>query len=165
MSEPQDREAWRENFPLKWEDDEYVTRREFTRFLGLTSLALFLGTSWIAIGEHVKRWRRKPKGAQRIASVDAIGVGTAIVFHYSAAADPAILVRLAADRFVAYDQRCTHLSCPVVYEEGKQRFRCPCHEGFFAVEDGSVLGGPPQRPLAKLTVTIREKEIWVEEQI
>ena len=35
---------WREDFPINWEDDHYVTRRSFTTFLTFISSALFLGT-------------------------------------------------------------------------------------------------------------------------
>jgi Rieske Fe-S protein len=27
---------------------------------------------------------------------------------------------------------------------------CPCHQGFFSVEDGAVLQGPPSRPLPRV---------------
>jgi hypothetical protein len=29
---------------------------------------------------------------------------------------------------------------------------CPCHEGYFSVETGRVLQGPPQRPLPKVVL-------------
>lgn len=164
MRSDETRNAWRDDFPLTWQEDEYVTRREFTRFLGLTSLALFLGTAWIGVAQYVKRWRAKPKGARPIATVDALAVGAAKIFHYPTGDDPCILIRLSADHFVAYEQSCTHLSCPVIYESAKARLRCPCHEGIFAVADGSVVSGPPQRSLAQLTVSIRGNEVWVQDK-
>ncbi len=165
MSNEPKRNAWRDDFPHGWAEDEYITRREFTRFLGLTSFALFLGAAWIAVTEYTQRWRVQPKDARRIASVDSLAVGAATLFNYPSADDPCILVRLASDRFVAYSQRCTHLSCPVVYEQQRDRLRCPCHEGYFAAADGRVLGGPPHRPLPKIDLAIVGNDIWIKESV
>jgi Rieske Fe-S protein len=165
LQSEQKKEAWREDFPHAWPEDEYITRREFTRFLGLTSFALFLGAAWIAVAEYVQRWRVKPKAARLIAGVDTLAVGAAKIFHYPTADDPCILVRLASDRFVAYSQRCTHLSCPVIYEKDKERLRCPCHEGYFAAADGRVLAGPPHRPLPKINLSVEGNDIWIKENV
>ena len=86
-------------------------------------------------------------------------MGGVKLFNYPGAHDPCILVRTAADRFVAYSQKCTHLSCAVYYAPGKNRIECPCHEGYFAVEDGSVLQGPPPRPLPRITLERRGSEL------
>jgi Rieske Fe-S protein len=67
---------------------------------------------------------------------------------------------LSADRFVAYGQKCTHLQCPVVYRGAQQPLHCPCHQGFFSVEDGRPLAGPPKRPLPRILLTARGGEIW-----
>src|SRR5437762_13981521 len=42
-------------FPISSEEDRFATRREFTKFLGLTSLAFFAGT-FMAVGR--KLWKR-----------------------------------------------------------------------------------------------------------
>jgi hypothetical protein len=34
--------AWRRDFPIDWPQDHYVARRDFTRFLVLTSLPFAL---------------------------------------------------------------------------------------------------------------------------
>lgn len=152
---------WREDFPIHWEDDEYVTRREFTKFLGLTSFALFLGTAWIAVWERLRHWRPAARPAQRIANNAELTVGEVKLFRYPTLQDPCILIRIAPDRFVAYSQLCTHLACPVVYEGEKEQLRCPCHEGYFSAEDGRVLAGPPKRPLHRIDVFIKGNEVWV----
>ena len=61
--------AWRQDFPIDWPQDHYVERRDFMKFLVLTSAAFALGQFWIA----VQNWYRKRAGQpamQRIASVD-----------------------------------------------------------------------------------------------
>jgi len=40
--------AWREDFPIDWPQDQYVERRDFMKFLVLTSGALAVGQLWIA---------------------------------------------------------------------------------------------------------------------
>jgi len=158
-------QKWREDFPIHWEDDEYVTRREFTKFLGLTSFALFLGTAWIAVWERLRRWRSAARPARHIASASELAPGEVKLFRYPTLQDPCILIRIAPDRFVAYSQFCTHLACPVVYEGKRQRLRCPCHEGYFSAEDGRVLAGPPKRPLSRIDLSIKGNEIWTQEKV
>ena len=47
---------------------------------------------------------------------------------------------------VVYDSRCTHLGCAVRWDKTQNSFLCACHGGKFAL-DGSVIAGPPPRPL------------------
>ena len=44
---------------------------------------------------------------------------------------------------------CTHLGCPLEYNEEENSFDCACHGSRFAV-DGSVLEGPAKLPLEKV---------------
>lgn len=46
----------------------------------------------------------------------------------------------------AMSATCTHLGCQVQWDSKGKKFRCPCHGGVYAA-DGSVLEGPPPRPL------------------
>lgn len=151
---------WREDFPINWEDDHYVTRREFTSFLALISGALFLGTGLVGVRAWWRRWAGRAPAPVRIAQAAEVPVGGVTLFHYPTSDDPCLLIRPATDRFVAYSQKCTHLSCPVVYKAADQRLHCPCHEGHFAVDDGRVLAGPPKRPLPRITLTRSGEEIW-----
>jgi Rieske Fe-S protein len=154
---------WREDFPINWEEDHTVTRREFTKFLALTSCGLFLGTGGIAVWEWAHRRQPTDTVAVPIAQIDEVPVGGVKVFRYPTANDPCILIRLAPAQLAAYSQTCTHLSCPVHYEAERRQIRCPCHEGYFAVEDGRVLAGPPRRPLPRIVLSVRGAEIWAVE--
>jgi Rieske Fe-S protein len=151
---------WKQDFPVPSSEDSYVTRREFTKFLGLTSLAFFIGTCATAARKLVKRFAKKPEGLA-IADVGEIPVGGYKLFRYPTQDDPCILLRPSEDKYVAFDQRCTHLSCPVFFNAALKQLACPCHEGFFAVEDGRPLAGPPKRALAQLTVTTQNARLWV----
>ena len=61
------------------------------------------------------------------------------------------LVKKASGELVAFDPRCTHGLCRYRWSEDGGRFKCGCHEGEFAL-DGTVLTGPPPRPLAEFPV-------------
>lgn len=57
---------------------------------------------------------------------------------------------------VAYSAICTHLGC-VVYANlnDKQDIACPCHNSQFnPAEDAAVVGGPANRPLPSLPVSV-----------
>jgi Rieske Fe-S protein len=79
------------------------------------------------------------------------------LFQY--ADEQCILVRIGETSFAAYSQKCTHLSCAVYYEREDNRLACPSHEGFFSIHDGSVLAGPPTRPLPKVTLEQRGSDL------
>ena len=144
---------WQDEFSVFTADERYVNRRQFTKFLTLTSLAMFAGNLWILARSL---FRRAPSYAvQDVAALNEIPVGGVKLFSYPAATDPCILVRTSAETYVGYSQKCTHLSCAVYYEHQENRLACPCHQGYFSAADGSVLQGPPQRPLPRVMLENR----------
>jgi Rieske Fe-S protein len=145
---------WRDEFSVYTADERYVNRRQFTKFLTLTSFAMLAGNLWIL----VKSWFRGDTGypVRTIAALDEIPVGGVKLFNYPEAQDPCILVRTAADVYVAYSQKCTHLSCAVYYARDQNRLECPCHQGYFNIDDGSVQQGPPQRPLPRVRLVTKD---------
>lgn len=143
-----DREAWREEFPYRIDADEAIGRRHFLTLAVLTSGAVLLSTIGLALrGLNDDRRRGSPRP---IAAANDVPVGEALYFHYPGDEDAAVLVRLAEDRFVAYSQKCTHLSCAVRFRAEQRDLYCPCHEGVFNIEDGHAVAGPPRRPLPQI---------------
>jgi Rieske Fe-S protein len=151
--------AWRQDFPIDWPQDLYVERRDFMKFLVLTSGAFTLGQLWIG----VQNWYRRRGGQpliQRLASVDDLAVGGALMFTYPDEHEPCLLVRVSASEFVAFSQKCTHLSCAVIPKPAENSFYCPCHEGRFDLRTGAPTAGPPRRPLTRIVLEIRGRDIY-----
>jgi Rieske Fe-S protein len=151
--------AWRQDFPIDWPQDHYVERRDFVKFLTLTSFAFVVGQFWIA-GKSWLRGRAPAPPARRVASRGELAVGGSLVFEYPAAHDTCVLVRVSDAEFVAFSQKCTHLSCAVVPRPAEGVFHCPCHEGIFDLRTGRVLAGPPPRPLPRIRLEIRGDDVY-----
>ncbi|MEW5957977.1 MAG: Rieske (2Fe-2S) protein [Chloroflexota bacterium] len=150
---------WRRDFPIDWPRDNYVSRRDFTKFMVLTSLAFVVGQFWILI-QSLFRQARADFPAQEIARLDEIPIGGSLVFQYADEHSPRLLVRLSGSSFVAYDQQCTHLTCPVIPRPEEGHLHCPCHEGLFDLATGRPLAGPPSRPLPRVKLEIRGDKVY-----
>jgi Rieske Fe-S protein len=154
-----DQPAWRTDFPLDWPEDEYRSRREFVAFLMLTSAAFVAGQFWILLIQ-ARRKASGPPAVKEIASVDELAVGQSKLFDYPKQGNRCILVRLSETNFVAYGQKCTHLSCPVLPRPDLGRLHRPCHEGWFDIRNGEPLAGPPRRPLPRVGLQVREGKVF-----
>ena len=148
---------WKEEFSVRTADERYVTRRQLTKFLVLTSFGMFVGNLWILLRSVFYKAPNYPQ--QTVARVGEIPVGGVKLFTYPTHDDHCILVRTAENEHVAYSQKCTHLSCAVYYSQEDNRLECPCHKGFFSIADGSVLQGPPSRPLPRIILEKRGDEL------
>jgi nitrite reductase/ring-hydroxylating ferredoxin subunit len=151
--------AWRQDFPIDWPQDQYVERRDFVKFLVLTSFALTVGQFWIA----GKDWLRRRLGlseARRIASLASLPIGGTLVFDYPGEHDSCVLVRLGETDLVAYSQKCTHLSCAVIPRPAEGVLHCPCHAGLFELRTGRPIAGPPPRPLPRILLEIRGGDVF-----
>ncbi len=148
---------WRLDFPIRWDDDQYVTRRELAKFLTLGSALLVGATGAVSL---LLRPSRQAGPELRIASASSIAPGGTVLFRYPTDADPCILLRLGDGRLVAYSQVCTHLSCAVVHEPGGDDLHCPCHQGWFSGADGRPFAGPPTRRLPRILLTERGGDVF-----
>lgn len=151
--------AWRRDFPIDVPQADYVARRDFTKFLGLTSLAFVVGQLWIVVHNSMRRWQGRP-ALQAIARLDEVPVGGAYLFTYPGKHDFCVLLRPTTDQLVAYNQKCTHLSCAVVPDMAADRLLCPCHHGAFDLASGRPIAGPPRRPLSVITLEVRDRVIY-----
>src|ERR1051326_70023 len=78
--------TWRRDFPIDGPQDVYIARRDFTKFLVLTSLAFTAGQFWIGVQNFFRKRRGEP-GLIEIASLNELAVGGAKTFTYPQAHD------------------------------------------------------------------------------
>ena len=151
-------ERWREDFPVRWDADHYLTRRELAKFLTLGSGLLTAATGALALASRMRVRTEWP--VVKIPAAASLLAGNALLFRYPTDADPCIVIKTGTGELKAYSQVCTHLSCAVRYEAGSNTIDCPCHKGFFAVEDGRPLAGPPTRALPRVRLETRSDGVY-----
>lgn len=149
--------AWKENFPVSQPDEHRISRREMTKFacLGLATCAGAAAVRPILLPS--------PPDAPpvQVATTKELSPGDSKLFHYPTENHPAILIRRMNGSYAAYSQSCTHLMCPIHFDSAANQLVCPCHAGFFDAADGSVVAGPPPKPLPSYPVSIQNEHIVV----
>ena len=150
---------WRKDFPIDWPKDEFVARRDFAKFMVLTSCAFAAGQGWIA-AQHLLRHRRPSPPRVKIAALSALPVRAVQAFVYPGERDRCLLIRLGEHELVAFSQVCTHLSCAVIPKLDEGVFLCPCHEGYFDLRTGKNLRGPPPRPLPRIVLEVDGDDVY-----
>ena len=125
-----------------------MNRRGFLRGTAIAAGALFFGRTQSAIAASPKK----------IIKASKFPVGSAQKF-VAANGAPAYLFRTKAGVF-AYSAICTHQGCTVDYLKAGKKLICPCHSGSFdPFNSAKVVAGPPERPLDKISVSI--KNDWI----
>jgi len=64
------------------------------------------------------------------------------------------------DKLIAMSNTCQHLGCPVAFNDGDQKFHCPCHGGVYDKE-GTNIGGPPPRPLNRYQTKVEGGDLMI----
>jgi nitrite reductase/ring-hydroxylating ferredoxin subunit len=156
---PHRQPRWRRDFPIDWSEDEYVSRRDLVKFMLLTSLAFVAGQ--LSLLARTLFGSEGPEPApRRVAAAGELPVGGAKVFEFPEGSSPRLLVRLDETRFVAYDQLCTHLQCPVLPRLDHGALHCPCHNGWFDAATGRPTAGPPRRALTRISLEVRDDGVY-----
>ncbi len=74
--------------------------------------------------------------------------------------DVVFMIKSESGDVRAFSSTCTHLGCRVAYDRQTNLFACPCHGGRYAT-DGSVVAGPPPRPLRTVEVRAEDGKVLV----
>ncbi len=148
---------WRQDFPTDVPYDDHVARREFVKFLVLTSGAFAVGQCWIAAGA---RRETGPFPRRRVATVAELEQKQVIEFRYPDEHEPCLALCLEPGRYVAYGQKCSHLSCAVVPHLDRGELHCPCHNGSFEADNGRPVAGPPRRPLPLVKLEVQDGVVY-----
>ena len=107
---------------------------------------------------------RRKKGMTKylVAKEGEIPIGKAK--QITIANKPVFIIRLP-EGYKVFSGVCTHLGCIVKWRERENNFYCPCHKGTYD-KDGTVLSGPPPRPLDEFKVELDNSLvfIWIEKR-
>jgi len=102
--------------------------------------------------------RRPEEGRIRCGALSTLAVGDARLVRHGT--QPLFVVRTSATEVIALSAVCTHMRCVIKWNQETRTFLCPCHAGAFD-RSGSVLSGPPKRPLPQYAAEVRADEIVV----
>ncbi|GAB3810336.1 hypothetical protein GCM10027605_48110 [Micromonospora zhanjiangensis] len=69
-----------------------------------------------------------------------------------------VVTQPTAGQFKGFSNICTHQNCPVSVIAGGT-INCTCHNSRFSIEDGSVKGGPANKPLPAKEVKVSGENI------
>ncbi len=114
---------------------------------------------------------REPRVWRSVGAVDDFKVGTTVAVSYENGATKswagvtgktaAYLRRDGESAFTCFTVNCSHLGCPVRWEQTSDMFMCPCHGGVYYA-NGDVAAGPPPRPLARYPVRVRGGNVEIQ---
>lgn len=137
----------------------HTTRRTFCAELMLTSAGLVLAGPELARAKAAQDSVAYPP--RRIEGAETLLPGSCLYFNYPTRNDPAVLLRLSDGEFRAYSRRCSHAGCSVDFDGSSKCLKCPCHLGTFEAPAGTVMFGPPRRPLDAIVLQVRAGgQLW-----
>ncbi|GAB4430890.1 MAG: Rieske 2Fe-2S domain-containing protein [Anaerolineales bacterium] len=137
-----------------------VTRRDFLNLLKGTGALLGVSVIGLPVVAYFypPKLEEMPSEPVLVCAEDELPVGESRTVKFGRY--PAIVVHLESG-LKAYSAVCTHFACIVKWNPEEGRLDCPCHDGFFSAEDGTVVAGPPPAPLTMLETEIVDGQIYV----
>lgn len=143
-------------------NERQLDRRGFMKtMVGAAGVFAVSSLPWGAIAaKELMGLSDKEYPHQKIAHVKDLAVGDSVGFHFPSEHDSAVLIRLEENKYVAYQNACTHLRCPVYWVKEEREMICPCHHGKFDAYSGVPTAGPPRRPLPEIVVKVEDGNIF-----
>jgi len=137
-----------------------VTRRDFLNLLKGTGAVIGVGAVAVPVVSYFypPKLEEMPSEPVLVCAEDELPVGESKTVKFGRY--PAIVIRMESG-LKAYSAVCTHFACIVKWNPETARMECPCHDGDFSAEDGSVISGPPPAPLTMLETEIVDRQIYV----
>ena len=132
-----------------------VSRRSFLRL----GTAAGLAAAGVPLVSSCGKELPKVKSGKAIIAEKKLKPNSAVVFADAKTEVPRVVVRLASGDLVMYSAVCTHKGCTVGYKADEQHLVCPCHNSTYSPLSGDVVSGPADKPLAKLSVKIKEGKV------
>ncbi len=139
----------------------FLLRRKLIRLLISFSVASTLGGIFVPVIGYLwpKSVTASYGGPTAVGKVEdfPVGSGSVVAVHDK----PVIVVNTKAGGLKAFSAICTHLGCVVYWHPQKNVIHSPCHDGLFNPINGSVISGPPPRPLPEYELTVKEGKVFV----
>ncbi|MFH1636717.1 MAG: arsenate reductase (azurin) small subunit [Chloroflexota bacterium] len=154
-----------------------ITRRGFLKLTG-TSVVVgtaTLSTSLLAqqpaetssIGSTALPYPREP-----IAALKQLKVNQPLAFTYPDSSSPCVMIKkgkavtggVGPDQdIVGYSILCSHMGCPVMYDQASETFKCPCHFSIFDPDkSGQMVTGQATENLPQIVLTYNDAEETIE---
>ena len=105
---------------------------------------------WTPLYHPERRGRKINQGgdaAVEADNIDDIAPGSGAVVTYRK--QKIAIYKSRRNEVTALDAKCTHMGCPVTWNNLDETWNCPCHGSLFAC-NGDVLHGPATAPLKKI---------------
>ncbi|NIS81199.1 MAG: Rieske 2Fe-2S domain-containing protein [Anaerolineales bacterium] len=129
----------------------------FNRVLVATGIAALVGP--IAAFFWTPKLEDMPAEPKAVGAADTFPKGKAVTIPFGRY--PALVLHVPKMGVVAYSAVCTHFACIVKWNPESGMIECPCHEGYFDPQDGSVISGPPPEALTPIRVFTEDNTLFI----
>ena len=152
-------------------DPRRLTRRQFdllgTQAVGAI-VAVLLGIP--IVGFIISPlFRRQPVYEAMVGDISGVPEAVPTKFTVSfptgdwstASVNAAVYVVKQKNSYRIFSNVCTHMQCPVHWDDALRQFLCPCHGGLYDIT-GQNVGGPPPKPLPQYVHRIEGTTLYIE---
>lgn len=139
--------------------NDNVSRRKFLSSAFMTlGVGLGMGTLLMRFGQFLIPARREKRFEEILIARDSdVTKGSPLPIEIG---DSRMFLLRNDDGFVAFSRKCTDLGCLVGWDNSRQQFVCPCHQGVYD-RNGNNISGPPPRPLDRFSVAKKGEMIFL----
>ena len=130
---------------------EQTSRRTFLAICLGALGAAGLGATLYPLVRYLAPLKNAGSSQKITFQVSELAEGDAKFFELNGKA--AVLIKPKGGNVAVFSAVCTHLGCIVQWRKEQSHFLCPCHGGQFSTQ-GTVLGGPPPKPLEKIPFSV-----------
>ncbi|MFG6158165.1 arsenate reductase (azurin) small subunit [Halomonas sp. 1390] len=151
----------------------HLSRRNF---LKLTGSSAAVGTLSLSSLTHAQQDKSNaalgnttlPYPRDVIAKLGDLKINEPLSFNYPDDRSPCVVIRKGREvkggvgperDVVAYSTQCTHMGCPVSYDQASETFKCPCHYSIFDPDNaGQMVIGQATENLPRIILAYDEAE-------